>query len=90
MGEHPPKSPQGELSRTVTHEPDTSYPDIVEIRLIWHVEGQQRIRTHEIGSAEFFGHGRFGAPIPAESLIQAIERLRRQGPPAAKQRRERK
>jgi hypothetical protein len=85
----PAEIPQGELSRTVTHEPDSTYPDLVEIRLIWNVKGQQRIRTQEISSAEFFGHGRFGAPIPAESIVQGIERMRRQGPPEAKQRRKR-
>ena len=83
----PIDSPQGDLSRAVSHEPDTSYPDVVEIRLIWTVNGHQRIRSQEISAAQFFGHGRFGAPIPAESLVSAIERMRRQGPPEAKQRR---
>jgi hypothetical protein len=82
----PAEIPQDELSRAIAHEPDASYPDLVEIRLIWNVNGQQRIRTQEISAAEFFGRGRFGAPLPAESLISAIERMRRQGVPDAKPR----
>ena len=79
--------PQGDLANAITHEPDQSYPDVVELRLIWNVGGHQEIRTHEISAAEFFGRGRFGAPLPAEALVQAIERLRRQGAPGPKQRR---
>lgn len=77
-------TPQGDLSRTITHEPDTSYPDVVEIRLIWNVRGRQQVRTHEIKADEFFGRGQFGAPLPGESLISAIDRMRRQGPPKRK------
>ena len=82
--------PQGDLANAITHEPDTTYPDVVEIRLVWNVDGSQRIRVHEISASEFFGRGRFGAPLPGESVISAIERMRRQGPPPAKPRRARR
>lgn len=79
--------PQGDLANAVTHEPNMEYPDVVELRLIWNVDGHQEIRSHEISSAEFFGRGRFGAPLPGEALLSAIERLRRLGAPGPKPRR---
>lgn len=82
----PAEIPQGELSRTRSHDPDQSYPDVVEIRLVWKVRGKEQIRAHQIGADEFFGRGQFGAPIPAEALVQAIERMRRQGAPTARKR----
>lgn len=73
--------PQGDLANTVTHEPDQSYPDRVELRLVWIVDGKESVRDHQISAAEFFGRGSYGAPLPGEALISAIERLRRQGSP---------
>ena len=73
--------PQGDLANAITHEPDTSYPDVVQIRLVWLVKGQEVVRTHEISAAQFFGRGQFGAPMPGEAMISAIERMRKEGPP---------
>jgi hypothetical protein len=39
-------------------------------------------RAHEITADEFFGRGPYGAPLPAEAVIQMIERMRREGPGA--------
>lgn len=78
--------PQGDLANAITHEPDQSYPDVVELRLVWNVDGRQMVRSHEISAAEFFGRGGHGAPLPGEALLSAIERLRRQGPPDVNQR----
>ncbi len=86
----PIEIPQGDMSRATTHEPDASYPDLVEIRLIWNIKDQQRILAQAISAAEFFGRGQYGAPIPAEALVQYIERMRRQGPPDAKPRKEKR
>jgi len=75
---------QSDLSRAPSLEPDDGYPDRVEIRLVWKVEGQNRIRSQEISAAQFFGRGQYGAPMPAEAILQHIERMRRQGPPGDK------
>ena len=72
--------PEGDLARVVTHEPNYDYPELVEIRLRWRKDGKPVYRSREIGADEFFGRGQFGAPIPAESIVQIIERMRREGP----------
>ena len=75
-------SSQGDLARTTSIEPDQQFPNILRIQLVWVVDGVQRIRQWEIGADEFFGHKSYGAPIPAESLVQKIEIMRKKGPPA--------
>lgn len=73
--------PEGDLARAQTHEPNADYPELVEIRLRWRDEnGKPVYRSREISADEFFGRGQFGAPIPAESIVQIIERMRREGP----------
>lgn len=77
----PAEIPQGDLSRATTHEPDMSYPTLVEIRLSWSTSEGTVARFHLISADEFFGRGSYGAPIPAEAIVQHIERMRREGPP---------
>lgn len=75
----------GDLSRAVTHEMDQSWPERVELRVVWKIPGPDGLpilvnRTQEITAAQFFGSG--GAPIAGDFVIGAIERMRRMGPPA--------
>jgi hypothetical protein len=69
--------PKADLGRAPSNEPDMYYPDIVEIRLVW----GKKARSHLILANEFFGRGSYGAPMPAEEIMQHINRLRRMGAP---------
>ena len=71
-----------DLSRAKTIEPNSSYPDVLEIRLVWNKGGTARKRTLRISADQFFGRGSYGAPMPADALVQHIERLRKLGKPA--------
>ena len=72
-----PEVPKSDLSRAPSSEPDMAYPDFVEVRLVW----GKKARSWQISSDEFFGRGSFGAPLPAEAIVQHINRLRRMGKP---------
>jgi hypothetical protein len=78
-----PDIPDSDLYRTKTHEPNTDFPEVVELRLVWNIAGKRRIRVMKITADEFFGHGSCGAPISPDSLVHHIERMRRKGPPEA-------
>lgn len=73
--------PAGDLSRTVSHEPDHSWPSEVKVQLVWYIKGRAHVRTAHIDADQFFGRGVHGAPMQGEALLQAIERMRRDGPP---------
>ncbi len=79
--------PKDDLSRSVNIDANTAYPKKVQLRLVWDLKGREVLKTIEISSDEFFGMGKYGAPIPAEALIQHIERARREGPPTFVRRR---
>ena len=79
--------PQSDLSRVVSHEPDQSWPTEVKITLTWKVPivpGRTAVKTvrrdHTVSGDEFYGRGRYGAPMSGQSLVSAIERLRKTGP----------
>ncbi len=78
----PIAAPTSDLSRSIQHEPDQSWPATVKVQLMWVVDGRPAIRTLVIDSDEFFGLGRYGAPIDGSALIGRIENMRREGPPA--------
>lgn len=71
--------------RSKQHEPDHSYPNLVEVRLVWCIDGHERMRAVEIDADRFFGTGGHGAPIEGAALLNHIENLRRQGPPPVEQ-----
>jgi hypothetical protein len=74
--------PAGDLARVKSIEPDQSWPLLVQIVVAWkQPSGAIVHRTSTILADEYFGRGRFGAPIPAEALAMTVERLRREGPP---------
>lgn len=72
-----------DLARTKSIEADESYPTTVTLSLYWPCgpDGQVLMRSIGITADQYFGHGQYGAPIPAEFLVQQIERMRREGPP---------
>jgi len=72
-----PRQPQGDLDRAPCIEPDTEFPDYVEIRLVWGPNS----RSHIIRADEFFGWVGYGAPMSGDAVIRHIERLRRLGAP---------
>lgn len=71
--------------RSKQHEPDQSYPDLVEVRLIWNIDGHDRMRVIRIDSDVFFGVGGHGAPMEGAALMSRIENQRRAGPPPVEQ-----
>lgn len=77
----PIEIPAGDLAHAKTHEPNTEYPDEVQLRLVWRIDGRVRIRSVRITAAEFFGRGSHGAPISGDGLVQRIEIMRKRGPP---------
>jgi hypothetical protein len=78
-------NPVSDTSRSIQHNPDETWPSEVQLRVVWYNNiGQPAIRTEQISANQFFGHGQYGAPLPGEYLIQAIERMRKMGPPKIK------
>jgi hypothetical protein len=73
---------QGDLSRCIVHEPAEDWPTMIEVVAYWSKgHGRRgRRRSIQIDADQFFGRGRYGAPMPAEVLFGMVERLRRQGP----------
>ena len=77
---------QGDLARVISHEPSESWPSVIEIVAYWTKgEGRRgRRRSFMIEADQFFGRGRYGAPISGEQLIGMIDKLRKQGPDYSK------
>lgn len=73
------------LQRAKQHEPDQGFPHCVELRLVWRVNGHERVRVQPIGADQFFGNGGHGAPMSGDVLIKYIENMRRAGPPPVEQ-----
>ncbi len=76
----------GDLSRTISTEPDQTWPKSVKVQLHWDVDGHVRVRTLYLTADQFFGLGSFGAPMEGAALIGMIENMRRQGPPVVERR----
>jgi hypothetical protein len=74
--------PRGDLDRAPVSDPEQGWPSIIEIVAYWSKDGTRkgRRRSIEIDADQFFGRGKFGAPMSGEQLIAAVERLRKQGP----------
>ena len=81
----PVDAPISDTSRAIQHNPNEDWPSEVNIQVIWLNDiGQRSIRSESISANQFFGRGKYGAPLPGEHVIQMIERMRRQGPPKVK------
>ena len=73
---------KSDLARSVQHDPSQDWPESVKIQLLWRDRaGRPVVRSEIISADQFFGRGSFGAPMDGSFLVQAIERLRREGPP---------
>jgi hypothetical protein len=73
----PAEKPQGDLAKVVTHEPNSEWPDEIEISANWHTKNGKIDRISvRISGDDFFGH-KTGAPLSGDHLISIIERLRK-------------
>jgi hypothetical protein len=78
----PIEPPKSDLARSVQHEQNQDWPHMVKIQLVWLDKNERPlVKTRYISSDEFFGRKQYGAPMSGESIIQEIERMRRDGPP---------
>lgn len=76
----PTHIPQGDLARTITHEPSDEWPTMIEVVAYFGREGRKGRRASiEIPADQFFGRGDYGAPLSGDQLIGMVQRLRRQG-----------
>ena len=65
---------QGDLARCITHDPDSTWPELVEIVAYFGPKRTKR-RSVAISKDEFFGTK--GAPLSGERLIRIIDNLRK-------------
>lgn len=78
----PIDAPVSDTSRGIQHDSDQTWPSLVKIAVHWEdAHGRVAIRTEIISADAFFGRGQYGAPMEGAHLINAIERMRRAGPP---------
>ena len=71
----------GDLSRATVHEASDDWPTVIEIVAWWGPGGRKgRRRSIEIPADQFFGRGKYGAPLSGDQLIGMVQNLRRQGP----------
>lgn len=81
-----PETPQSDMDRIPSANPDQTWPEKVEIRMHWErADGSHATTSTVITKDEFFGLGGVGAPMNGEALIATIERQRRQGAPPVKE-----
>ena len=72
----------GDLARAVVHEPSEEWPTAIEIVAYWGGRfGPRRGRRRSvvIEADQFFGHGRYGAPMSGDQLIGVVNKLRKEG-----------
>lgn len=72
----------GDLSRTINHEANGDWPVAVEVVCYWDTPKKKRGRRRsvEIDADQFFGTGRYGAPMSGDQIIGMVDKLRRDGP----------
>ena len=72
----------GDLARIKSIEADETWPAMVEIVCWWGPKTaprKGRRRSVEIDADQFFGTGRFGAPMSGDQLVGIVNNLRKQG-----------
>lgn len=78
----PIDSPISDIGRSIQHDPSMNWPESVIIEICWRdKDGRTSVLTEIIFADQFFGHGKYGAPMEGAHLIAMIERMRRLGPP---------
>jgi hypothetical protein len=72
----------GDLARVKSIEADETWPTHIEIVAYWSKDGNRkgRRRSTEIDVDQFFGRGRYGAPMSGDQLVGIVNNLRKQGP----------
>ena len=73
----------GDLARIKSIEADETWPAMVEIVCWWGPKiapRKGRRRSVEIDADQFFGTGRFGAPMSGDQLVGIVNNLRKQRP----------
>lgn len=69
----------GDLARATTHEADDSWPTVFEFVAYFGGEGRRgKRRSVTITADQYFGRGKFHAPMTGDQMLQIIESLRRQ------------
>ena len=73
---------EGDLSRTINHDSNDDWPTHLEIVAYWSKGSDRkgRRRSVEIDADQFFGTGRFGAPMSGDQIIGMVDKLRKDGP----------
>lgn len=71
--------PEGDLARAKNHEPDSTWPTMIEV-VAWFGKGGRKGHRKSviIPADQFFGHGAYGAPLSGEQLIGMVNQLRKQ------------
>lgn len=70
--------PDGQLAQCVTHEPEDDFPTMIEVVAWYGPSGRRgKRRSIMISKDQFFGRGKYGAPISGDQLIGMIHQLRR-------------
>jgi hypothetical protein len=69
---------EGQLAQCKTQEPDDGYPTMIEIVAWFGTNGRRgKRRSVMIPKDQFYGRGKFGAPISGDQIIGMIHQLRR-------------
>ena len=72
------KPVEGVLAGGKTQEANESWPQMIEVVAYFGKEGRKgKRKSIEITGDQFFGRGRFGAPMSGDQLIRMIDQLRR-------------
>lgn len=73
------KQGYGDLARVVSIESEDEWPTLIEIVAYFGPEGRKgKSRRIEITADQFFGTGRYGAPLSGDQLVGMIHQLRKQ------------
>lgn len=67
----------GDLARCKTHEPDDTWPTMIEIVAYWGEGRRGKRRSITISSDEFYGRGGHGAPMSGDQVIHLIDKIRK-------------
>lgn len=70
----------GDLTRVKNHDPDESWPSLIEIVAYFGPPDNPRkgkYRRIEIPADQFFGFGAFGAPLSGDAIVAMVNKIRR-------------
>lgn len=68
----------GDLARCQTTEANDDWPTLIEVVAYFGKEGRKgKRKSVQIPADQFFGRGRYGAPMNGDQLIRIIDNLRK-------------